>query len=570
MSSIFSKEKLIYWCLWIIFLVIFFPLFKYWYFFSLDFSFNPNGWIPKFGDHIYWVWILSIIFTKLWISITFLEKIVFFIAIFFPLLWIYLLNKKIDNKYALFFSLLFIIVNPFFYARFLDWQINVLLSLSFFPIFIYYLKEFFEKLDYKNIIITAILSLLLCLTSIHNIVFIFFIWIIFFLVYLQKNINYFKKIFFLWFLISLFNLFWITPTLILKNNNFELFNEIQNFDNSHIKAFATNPWEIWIYKNVLSLHWYWWEWQKRFFSSYADNKKYFYIFMFIFLLVLIWIFERLYKNKNTKKFEISLFILMITAYIFALGESNNNIFYYINKSMYDYFPFYTWFREPHKWIIFLLIWYVYFWSFWVKYIYDKIWDKITAKKIALVFLCILPIFYSPSFLFWFSNQIKIKNYPKEWKEIKSIINNDNVNNCSYIKEQKTTKCYNTLFFPRHLYIWINWIWKIVWWWIVQYFWDNLLFWDNLEIDNIYTSSTRRESKIIEGYIWPNWLFKWDYSDKNVKNFINDLDWLWISYIILLKEADFDIYREFLDKIVKKWYLKIEKENKMIKLYKVIY
>lgn len=31
-------------------------------------------------------------------------------------------------------------------------------------------------------------------------------------------------------------------------------------------------------------------------------------------------------------------------------------------------PFYKWFREPHKWVMFLVIIYAYFWAYWIQYI----------------------------------------------------------------------------------------------------------------------------------------------------------------------------------------------------------
>ena len=98
----------------------------------------------------------------------------------------------------------------------------------------------------------------------------------------------------------------------------------------------------------------------------------------------------------------------------------------------------------------------------------------------------------------------------------------------------------------------------------------MLFADNLEIRNIYTDSNRLESKIIEKYIWPWWDFRVEnISDQKIKEFINDLKWIWVYNILLFKEADYKLYEDFLEQIKEKWYIKIEKENKMIILYKII-
>ena len=92
----------------------------------------------------------------------------------------------------------------------------------------------------------------------------------------------------------------------------------------------------------------------------------------------------------------------------------------------------------------------------------------------------------------------------------------------------------------------------------------------MEIWKIYSQSTRIESKIIEKYIWPWWNFRKDISEKDIKKFIQDLKWLWIKNIILLKEADYKFYEKILEKAKKLWYMKLVKDNNMIKLYKIIY
>ncbi|MDD5213884.1 MAG: hypothetical protein PHG82_05650 [Candidatus Gracilibacteria bacterium] len=299
-----------------------------------------------------------------------------------------------------------------------------------------------------------------------------------------------------------------------------------------------------------------------------NNPNYFNVFLLIFILIITGIYNSFIINKGNKKFEISLITLMVLSYIFALGSGNNNIFSPINEFMYNYFPFYKGFREPHKWTIFLVIGYSYFGAYGIKYIYNFLkFDNIT-KKIIFSTISIIPILYSPIFLWGFNNQIKVKNYPIEWNEVKSFINNDKNNNCIYLKEKISKNCYNTISFPRHSYIGISWLGKIVGGWIVQYFGDHILISDNIEIRNIYSSSNRQESKIIEIYIGPNGIFRGKYDDNNIKSFINDLKGLGIRNIILLKESDYDFYIKFLDIIKNKGMLKIEKENKMVKIYKI--
>jgi len=555
--------------LFIIFIIVSFPLFKIWYIFSLDQVLNPNWWTPKVWDHIYWVWLLSQIFVFFHIPVWILEKIIIILTLWLPLLSWYLFFKDTKNIYVVLFASFLLLFNPFLYGRFIDGQINIYLSFSLFTLFFYFLKNIFEKFNLKDLAILSWLSLLLCLTSIHNAVFLFFIFLIFWIVYIKKTwIKNISKIF-IW--VWIINLFWIIPFFFSsQNDKFELIKQIKDFWIEQQQAFSTLKDEN-IYFNILSMNWYWWEWEKRFITNKEINEKWKNLFLLLFIIVLLWIFYRLFINKENNTFEKWLIILWVISFILALWNSNNNIFTNISNLLYQYFPFYKWFREPQKWVMFLVMIYAYFWAYWVKYINECLWKyKINSfsKKSILWVLILIPIFYTPKILFWFTWQISIQNYPIEWQEIKNITYSNNSLNCEYLSKNISTKCYDTLVFPRHSYMWIKWVWKIVWGWIVMYFWDNVLFWDNLEIRNIYSSSSRPESKIIEKYIGPSGVFKWDYNNHMI-HFINDLKWLWINRIILLKEADYKLYDEILLKLEKNKLIELEKSNSMVKLFKII-
>jgi len=560
----------------LIILLILIPLLKPWYIFSLDQVIDPNWWIPMIGSHLYWVWLLSQVFIFFHIPIWVLEKILILIIFILPIIWWYLLLKRLNNNYAILFWLLFLLFNPFFYDRFLDGQINIYLSYSLYPLFFYFLITLFQSFSIKKVIIVSLFSLLLCLTSIHNALFLFFIFLSFFLAYFKKIkiIDIIK----LWSFVLIVNSIWIIPLFLINTNKFELINEINNFWYLHREAFQTLKGDVNIYFNTLSLHWYWGENQNRFLLNKSLNPRRYNLFIFIFLIILLWIISKIdIKNKklNFYNFEYAFIFIWVISYIFSFWISSSNIFYDINQFMYNYFPFYKWMREPQKWIMFLVIIYAYFWSLWVKFLYDKLlkiyFINSFFKKIIFLIIIFTPIFYTPYIIWWFMWQVVIKNYPKEREEIKKYMQNVNSSECPYMVLKKSNGCYKAISFPWHGYIWIEWIGKVVWWWIVRYFWNNILYGDNIEIWNIYTQSTRPESKIIEKYIWPSWLFRKNkISDTELENFIKDLKWLWIKYIILLKEADWKYYKLILNILEKKWYIVLAKENKMVFLYKIIY
>lgn len=563
-------KKIIYFLIFIIFIVTF-PLFKPWYIFSIDFILSPNWWTPKIWENVFWLWYFIKFLNFIWIPAWFFQKIIIILTFFLPIFWLFLLLKsEIKNKYAFLFWFLFLIFNPFFYWRFIDWQLNVYFSYALFPLFLYFSLKTFENPNFKNILIISFFSLFLSLTSLHNVVFIFFIILLFFIFYFEKKkiFDFLKIIFF----IFLINLTWFIPLFLSKKSEkFNLVNQISSYSYESREIFKAQKWDISTFLNIASLNWYWWEWSWRFFPVNKENFWFLFFFLF-FLLSLKWFFSKIEKSdfKKIDKIFISLFII---SFIFAIWETKSWFSAFINDFMYNYFPMYSWMREPHKWVIFLTIVYAYFWAIWVNEILSKINFKkynFFIKNFFWICMILIPIFYVPKTLFWFYWQISIKDYPDYWREVKEIYKKiPEKKNCDYKEKKLSVNCYNSLLFPWHGYLTVSFTEKNVWSWIIWYFWENILYWDNIEFYKIYTSSNRLESKIIEKYIWPNWIF-YDWIDKNkVKNFLKDLKWIWIESIFLLKEVDYLKYLNLMNFLEKEKFIKkiIEKEN--IIFYEII-
>jgi len=568
------KNKYFYILIGVLFLAFNFLFLQKWYLFSLDLTFNPNWWLPSWWAELWRVWILSKLFFSLWIPIWLLQKFVILIWLFILWYWTYLILKNTKDDKIILFGLLLVFFNPFFYDRFIDWQLNIWLSYCFYPLFIYLVKQFYEKFSLKYLLWIWFLSLLLNLTSPHNVVFVAVILIIFSIIYFfkYKNIPYVKNVWKLALVVIWLNLFWLIP-IFYSNNTFWLLKITENFNQNDFQAFqfCLKDNEN-IYLKAFELKWYWWECMHRFADANLVWWKYVYTIFLIWLLFLIWIYFRFKKKENTY-FDISLLVLFSISFILSLWISYNNIFSPISVWLYNNIKFYRWFREPQKWIMFLVFGYLWFATWWLKYLLEKL--KLFYKNNLfvkfLVWIIILsPVFYSFNQLFNFHWQLSIRQYPKQWKEIKNITFNDlnKLNNCEYKKAWKVNKCYKWIVFPWHSYIWIRWIWKKTLIWVSNYFWNNLLLADNIEIWNIYSQSIRPESKIVEKYIAPWGKFRDSITEAEIKDFIKDMKWLWIKYVILLKDADWKFYENFLERAKELWYLKIVKDNEMVRLYKV--
>ncbi|PID83998.1 hypothetical protein CSB09_03110 [Candidatus Gracilibacteria bacterium] len=542
----------------LILLLVLYPLFFPGYMFSLDQSIGIRGWIPNFGDNIFWLGYVAKLFFLLGIPVWLLQKVVIIGSFFLAVLGGYLLSKKWNNYFASFFLICFLIFNPFLYGRFIDGQINIYLSYLLYPLFFYFLRESFEKGGVKNIFSLSFFSLFLCLTSLHNAIFLFFIGIIFATTYIFSTQKY-KNIIFSGLGIGFLNLFYFIPLIFSSTQKGALFSQISSYGNQIFEAFATDIGTTNLYFNVLSLHGYWGERMHRFLNVWEYNPFWWFIFLVIFSLVLYGIFQNI-KEKNT--FGVSLFILAIFSYIFTLGISEQNIFSSLNSLLYEYFPFYAGFREPQKWTIFLVIAYAYFGGYGILKLQDNIlFKKLNKKSILIFILSFLPILYIPGVLSGFGNQIIVKEYPKSWYDIKKHYKeNENVN-CKYFN--KTKKCYSSVVFPWHSYMSFGFLEnKKTLISITSFFGNNLLSSDNIEIGDVYSFSQRFESKIIEKYIFSDL----EKQKNNAQNFIQELKKLGIEYIFFFKEADYKKYEKFIDFMLENNLLKIKIEKDGIVLY----
>lgn len=578
----FENKKNIY--LIILILLIWFiviPLLIPGYIFWLDEVFNTRWWIPKLGTNVFYVKYISSIFYYFWIPIRVFQKIIIILTFILPVLGFYLLINK-SERFQILFWLFFIIFNPFLYYRFLDWQINVYFSFALYPLFFYFVKKYFDSPNFKKAFFLGFYTLILSLTSLHNVIFLAVILLTFTVVYFlkYKNSFYVFEVLKLGGIIVLLNCSWFLPVKYFSENVSNHLVRIEKIEWKSLETFWYIPVDKNIYTESISTKGYWWMYKYK--NNFLDTS---FIIIIILFLVFLWFFYSYRKWLNY--FEKSLLIIWVISFILWMWISQWNIFWWFNKYLFENISVYKWLREPNKWIMFLVIIFSYFWTYWIIYFW-KILNKFNIKKYIIIivscFFIITPLIYTKEYFFYFHKEIKIKKYPQERLDIRSFLSNEWIDikktNCEFLLNNKSTKCYNVLSFPWHRYLKIDWVWKIIWWWVVNYFWNNILLWDNIEKGILYSESTRPESKIIEKYIWENWIFfkknykyideKYTFKEKKYINFIKDIKWLWIEYIILLRESDFKKYSNFLEEMLDYNFLELTIENEKIILYKVIY
>jgi len=548
---------------------------KYGYFFHIDYSPLEKPYY-KYVIDIYtpFSWFL---FNGLpyFIPSWFFQRLIYIVTLFLLWVWWYKLLESKTKIWA-YFSWIIMMINPFVYSRFMDWQIWVILAIVMCLFFFIFLLQYFEYKKDKLIIYSSIFWAFAVLWMPHSLFFILWSLLVFLSssMFKIKDIKFYLKTIFIYvFFIILLNFNWLLWISLWKGNVASSLSQI-NLDNFNV--FSSDKGEN-IYFNVLSLHGFWWERQQRYMPTYYTNTRWEVLFLLIFWVVLYWIYLRVFDKRNNEKIlDCSLLIIWIVSYILALGISNNNIFAVISQFLYDYIPFYKWLREPQKWVWILLIVYARFWAFWVQWIYQVVKYHNFYPKLIWFLLIILPIFYTPTMLWGFNWQLKISDYPQERYNLKRQIEDWNIivrnDTCDYQKKWLSNNCYDILSLPRHQYIWLGFVNKVVVnptdWFFYPF---RVLQWDNIEIWNIYSQSLRLESKIIEKYLWPWGQLRtnnekiriWIYND-----FIRDLRGLWIGYILLLKESDFIWYYTILNNLEEFWFLNIEEENNKLVFFSI--
>lgn len=537
------------------------PFFQKWYFFLLDNSFFPKIIISlnDFFNISYFFFILIFKVFSFIMPSWLIQRLFYIWTLFLLWFWWYKLLEKKTKVWA-YFSWILMIFNPFVYSRILDGQIGIVAGIAMCLFFYHFLIKFLENRKTKDLLLSSLFWAFSIMWMSHSLFFVFWSLLAFlsFDYFKNKDLKFLIKSFLISFILILaLNANWILWNILW---NWRINQTIWQIWENHFEAFATDSWGINLYFNTLSLHWFWWEREWRYLPTYFENTNWKILFIVLFLVILIWIISQIKNKENKNKMiDYSFLMIWIIAFILALWISWKNIFSVLTQFLYSYVPFYKWLREPQKWVWILLIVYSYFWWLWAKKILEYKFVKSWYPKLITVWLLLIPILYTPTMLLWFNWQLFVTDYPREWYKL----------NEKFFKDKENNWKYDVLSLPWHQYIWFGFAGKIIANPSEWFFYNaKVLQADNMEIGKIYTQSTRPESKIIEKYIWPGWLFLTWITDSEANYFINDLKLLWIKQILLLKEVDYKKYDSWLNIIEKDWKIKTSEDNERLKFFTI--
>lgn len=465
-----------------------------------------NNIIPSYTIQYLYIWL---VFITWFLSITYLFR-----------------TLNIKNRFIYIFWLFYYIFSPFIYTRFLLWQIGIVWWYMAFPLILWIGIEIFNSkiISNKNIIIASSITLLIGMLNIR-----FFPMAILFI-----NIVLLSKIKEIWkkqYLLNTFNynsisiissLYWIIPFMLARNNSINYSNTEFSFFGLHWNSFE-------ILNKILISNW---TWSDNIFKQFPDFYKFWinnYIIL-IPLIILSWYW--FYINKNKFKYIILWFAAF--AGIFSTGLSIR-IFAPINQFIIGYIPFFSWYREPGKWLIWVVIFYL-FYSIYALIELENKWK--IWKLFVRIYSIILPIFLIIMFYIWVYRMWIFVEYPWEWYEAKQFADNNWVSNEKVVV------------FPWHWYIGCDFTNRRI---ITNpsktFFWPNYTHWDNIQIKWVYSDLNNPFSLEIENLVWPNaYDTKFEWLTKTMRKF-------GYKYIMLWKNCSDITY-----------YKPIYKQNDINKIY----
>ncbi|KKS96089.1 MAG: hypothetical protein UV73_C0012G0117 [Candidatus Gottesmanbacteria bacterium GW2011_GWA2_43_14] len=429
-------------------------------------------------------------------------------------------------------------LNPFVYERVMAGHWYFLLGYALFPWLVKSVVDLFRRPALTSTLKLALLATLIFNLFLHfTVIFavFFVIYAIFFLIVNSRNIKsklyYYLSLFL--FVIFIFNLNWLLPTLAGKST---ISDSLSSFSRQDLYAFQTvaDP-QFGLIFNLLSGFGFWEEVYDYFISQKQIIPFWPLLSLPIIALSIMGLVYLLTKKENWENLvlNISLLVVFILALDFAGGIALKQ-FAPTVFALYDRIPILYGLREPQKLVMLMMFSYAYFGAYGLKW-FKSLVKPLAAKLLVIGGFFLIPFVYTPLIFAGFWGQLKPVFYPESWYRVSAIINADNDN-------------FRMLFLPWHQYLRFNFNHNLV---IAnpvpEFFNKPVLASRNYETRPLYSHDQRPEALHMEG------LFS--IQEKKVNLFGQEVeypvDWsrdlaiIDIKYIMLSKDSDWLKYK-FLD------------------------
>jgi hypothetical protein len=539
-------------------LLVLWSLLRPGYVLTLDMCFSPN---VHYSDY---VWGISEWATSVYAGGTAITPLVAFIQSLSHILPVWVIEKFIlflilflcglgahklaAGKYpGCYFAGFLYMLNPFVYSRFIAGQWGVLWAYALMPIAICAFFKLLHKGSWANAAVTAIIATLVGIIQIQGYFLLLFTFIVIFIVKTIQERNIKGKAFndMKWMAITagfgiLLNLYWLIPLLTSSTTFLTQLNQADQlfFSPKNVSGFN-------LLFSIASMHGFW-----RGGNIYAvDIIPFFWIF-FVFLLYLSFFglidnilsyFKQPKLNGQNSLFTditltnepayrtnwqaVSFAIIGVISFILAIGMALPFTKPFFEWLWENVFIFKT-FRDSQKYVGLICLTYAFLGGLGLNALMSGFKHSISrlykAVLVLLVILALLtPLAYSYT-MFNFNGRLGVTDYPVEWSAVNDYLNRDGDN-------------FSVLFLPWHMYMDFSWLPNKDKRLInpsQQFFQKPIIMGDNYEITGLYSQSTNSISKYIE-FLLAN--------QNKITNLGELLAPLNVKYVILVNEADFDLY-----------------------------
>lgn len=518
-------------------LVIMIPLLFPGYIFTLDLVFAPHASWPDLTSPNFLlqalVWLLYHVLPG-----DIIEKIILFGILIASGAGMFLLIQTISRpqvswdawRLASYIAGVFYVVNPFIYARFMAGQWMVLLGYALLPFFITALLKFLRLPSRKTSVIMAIWAIVVGFASIHHIgmVLLSSVMLTGGAVFIYRKDKQRTKQYLKWGSIAigmwlLANIYWLVS---IGNSHSELSRSVAGFDQSHFTAFATLDWPL----SVLQMQGFWAEARQLFILPQQLMP------LWSILIIILWVvmvYGAIKAWQGGQRWPVTaslsgiLLAIVLSAPLFL-------------EWVATWFPFAAGYREPHKFVNFLVVGYAVLLACGAAYVLKNVVQRPGWQKdVALTILLLLPLLITPTMFGGFAGQLSPRSYPVEWYEVDQKLTND-------------TSVDRVLFLPWHQYANFGFSGRLVANPAEKFFQVPVISSDNPEFKNISPTMPNEEKRQLTQAI---------RDKKLTPMLLNDLN---ITHILLAKEQDWGKYKE----IIAPGTAELINENNKLQLYKV--
>ena len=448
------------------------------------------------------------------------QRIYLLAIIFFLGLAGFRLAKKTNNIFARYFAGIFLIFNPFIYARLVEQPGIALGSLFFFWFLIYFLEYLAEKEKSKKIWAASIFAGLAIATFAHSAFFVATAMVVLLAFDYLKNRDYrivLKTALIIGIVVILLNGNWLFS---FANGTNSGVGGMRSFSLDDAKAFQTKTFGGHsVYYTVLALQGYWGEYQDRF-VSIQENPFWMIAFLGILLLAMFGLVRQIINKDH---FATPLTLAAVVAYVLAVGIASP-IFAPLVNFLYDHFPLYIGLRESQKWVAVLVFFYAYFGAWGIANFLQG--ERIRSFKYEWgLFFAVLPVIFSFPIVKGMHQHFTPHEFPAEWQTAKEYLN-------------ENFSAGKILFLPWHLYANLDFAQKNVVVPARYFFGENVIQGNNTEFGGVYSHSLDEQTLAIEKYVArkDNPAEKINYAD-----FSKDMEKLGIQIVMLAKTEDWQNY-----------------------------